>query len=139
MHFEQSPADKLNHIHNFQLQGDHVLMIGDGQNDAGALKQSDVGMVLTEDVHAFFPACDVLVDARNFNRLNDFIRFSRTSVNIVKVSFLLSLIYNFIGVGLAAAGQLSPVFAAIFMPLSSMSVVAFAVGMSSLYAHWRKL
>jgi Cu+-exporting ATPase len=139
MHFEQSPADKLNHIRNFQGQGDHVLMIGDGLNDAGALKQSDVGMVLTEDVHAFFPACDVLVDARNFNRLSDFIRFSRTSVNIVKVSFLLSLVYNFIGVGLAAAGQLSPVFAAIFMPLSSMSVVAFAVGMSSLHAQLRKL
>jgi Cu+-exporting ATPase len=139
MHFEQSPADKLNHICLFQSQGDHVLMIGDGLNDAGALKQSDVGMVLTEDVHAFFPACDVLADARNFNRLHDFIRFSRTSVDIVKVSFLLSMVYNTIGVGLAAAGQLSPVFAAIFMPLSSMSVVAFAVGMSSWYAQWRKL
>jgi Cu+-exporting ATPase len=96
-------------------------------------------MVLTEDVHAFFPACDVLVDAKNFSRLDDFIRFSHNSVDIVKVSFLLSLVYNFIGVGLAAAGQLSPVFAAIFMPLSSMSVVAFAVGMSSVFAQWRKL
>jgi Cu+-exporting ATPase len=139
MHFEQSPADKLNHICKLQSQGDHVLMIGDGLNDAGALKQSDVGMVLTEDVHAFFPACDVLVDAKNFNRLENFIRFSRTSVDIVKVSFLLSMVYNTIGVGLAAAGQLSPVFAAIFMPLSSMSVVAFAVGMSSLFAERRKL
>jgi Cu+-exporting ATPase len=139
MHFEQSPADKLNHIGKLQSQGDHVLMIGDGLNDAGALKQSNVGMVLTEDVHAFFPACDILVDAKNFSRLDQFIRFSRTSVNIVKVSFLLSMVYNFIGVGLAAAGQLSPVFAAIFMPLSSMSVVAFAVGMSSLFAERRKL
>jgi Cu+-exporting ATPase len=139
MYFEQSPADKLQYIQKMQTQGDHVLMIGDGLNDAGALKQSDVGMVLTEDVHAFFPACDVLVDARNFDRLDKFIRFSQTSINIVKASFLLSLVYNFIGVGLAASGQLSPVFAALFMPLSSMSVVAFAVGMSSLFAQWRKL
>lgn len=114
-------------------------MAGDGLNDAGALRQSNVGLVLTEDVHAFFPACDVLMDASRFNQLPDFIRFSKTSVSIVKVSFLLSLVYNFIGIGLAVSGSLSPVFAAIFMPLSSMSVVAFAVGMTSLYAWFRKI
>jgi Cu+-exporting ATPase len=139
LHFEQSPSDKLSFIRELQTQGEKVLMVGDGLNDAGALKQSDVGMVLTEDVHAFFPACDVLVDARQFSRLNDFICFCQTSVNIVKVSFLLSVVYNFIGLSLAVSGNLSPVFAAVFMPLSSMSVVAFAVGMSSLYAKIRKL
>jgi P-type Cu+ transporter len=139
LHFEQSPSDKLQFIAQLQEKGEKVLMAGDGLNDAGALKQSDVGLVLTEDVHAFFPACDVLMDASQFSRLPDFIRFSQTSVNIVKVSFLLSMVYNFIGVGLAVSGSLSPVFAAIFMPLSSMSVVGFAVGMSSLYARLRKL
>jgi Cu+-exporting ATPase len=139
LNFEQSPSDKLSFIRELQTQGEKVLMVGDGLNDAGALKQSDVGMVLTEDVHAFFPACDVLVDARQFSRLNDFICFCQTSVNIVKVSFLLSVVYNFIGLSLAVSGNLSPVFAAVFMPLSSMSVVAFAVGMSSLYAKIRKL
>jgi P-type Cu+ transporter len=139
LHFEQSPSDKLQFIAQLQTRGEKVLMAGDGLNDAGALKQSDVGLVLTEDVHAFFPACDVLMDARQFSRLPEFIRFSQTSVNIVKVSFLLSLVYNFIGISLAVSGSLSPVFAAIFMPLSSMSVVGFAVGMSSLYARFRKL
>ncbi len=79
------------------------------------------------------------MDGRQFPRLYDYIRFCRISVNIVKVSFLLSLVYNFIGISLAVSGNLSPVFAAIFMPLSSMSVVGFAVGMSSLYATFRKL
>ncbi len=138
MHFEQSPADKLNYVKALQQNGKKVLMVGDGLNDAGALKQSDVGMVLTEDIHAFFPACDVLVDAKNFERLHDIIYFSRTSVNIVKASFLFSMVYNVIGLSWAISGNLSPVFAAILMPVSSISVVGFAVGFSSLFAHWRK-
>lgn len=139
LHFEQSPADKLNFIKALQDEGEKVMMIGDGLNDAGALKQSDVGMVLSEDVHAFFPACDILADAAKFPLIEDIIRFSKTSINIVKVSFLLSMVYNFIGIGWAISGNLSPVFAAILMPVSSISVVGFAVGMSSLYAKWRKL
>lgn len=139
LNFEQSPTDKLNYVKHLQTKGEKVLMIGDGLNDAGALKQSDVGMVLTEDVHAFFPACDILADARKLDRLHDIIRFSRTSVNVVKLSFLLSMVYNVIGLAWAVSGNLSPVFAAILMPVSSISVVAFAVGATSLWAKWRKL
>ena len=137
--FEQSPVAKLKQIKSLQEAGNKVLMVGDGLNDAGALKQSDVGMVLTDDVHAFFPACDILADARKFNRLYDVIRFSRTSVNIVKASFLFSMVYNVIGLTWAISGNLSPVFAAILMPVSSISVVGFAVGVSSIYARKRKL
>src|SRR5699024_8101128 len=139
MHFEQSPSDKLQYIKTLQNKGDKGLMIGDGLNDAGALKQSNVGMVLSEDVQSFFPACDVLPDAKQFTRLDDIVRFSKTSINNVKGSFLVSMIYNFLGISWAVSGQLSPVFAAILMPVSSISVVGFAVGMSSLYARWRKL
>lgn len=138
MHFEQSPLDKLNYIKSIQQLHKNVLMIGDGLNDAGALKQSEVGMVLTDDVQSFFPSCDILMDAKKFNRLNDVIRFSKTSVNIVKASFLFSMIYNVIGLSWAISGNLSPVFAAILMPVSSISVVGFAVGLSSLFAHLRK-
>lgn len=138
LHFEQSPLDKLNYIKYIQQRQKNVLMIGDGLNDAGALKQSEVGMVLTDDVQAFFPSCDILMDAKKFHRLNDVILFSKTSVNIVKASFLFSMIYNVIGLSWAISGNLSPVFAAILMPVSSISVVGFAVGLSSLFAHFRK-
>lgn len=139
LNFNQQPIDKLNFIKGKQEEGEKVMMIGDGLNDAGALKQSDVGMVLSDDVHAFFPACDVLADANEFKKLPDIIRFSKTSVNLVKVSFLLSLVYNFIALSMAVSGLLSPVFAAIFMPLSSISVVAFAVGSTALFARIRGL
>ncbi len=127
LHFNQSPADKLRYIQKLQADHERVLMMGDGLNDAGALRQADVGVALTEDVNTFFPASDALLDASQFSRLPDLLQFSRAAVNMVKISFLLSLVYNGIGLSWAVSGQLSPVFAALFMPLSSLSVVLLAV------------
>lgn len=137
--FNQKPQDKLDFIKKEQKAGNHVLMIGDGLNDAGALRQSNVGIALSEDVQAFSPACDAILDASQFGRLTDFLGFSKTALRIVKASFILSLVYNFIGIGWAVSGKLSPVMAAIFMPLSSLSVVLFAVGMTYLFAKLKKL
>jgi Cu+-exporting ATPase len=137
--FNQKPQDKLDFIRREQDAGRHVLMIGDGLNDAGALRQSNVGIALSEDVQAFSPACDAILDASMFSRLTNFLQFSKTALAIVKASFILSLVYNFIGIGWAVSGQLSPVMAAIFMPLSSLSVVIFAVGMTYLFAKRKKL
>jgi P-type Cu+ transporter len=137
--FKQKPQDKLNFISKEQQQGNHVLMVGDGLNDAGALRQSDVGIAISEDIKIFLPACDAILDASKFGQLTDFVQFSKTALNIVKASFVLSLVYNFIGIGWAVTGQLSPVLAAIFMPLSSISVVLFAVGLTHLFAYFKKL
>lgn len=137
--FKQKPQDKLNFINNEQRKGNHVLMIGDGLNDAGALRQSDVGIAISEDIKVFSPACDAILDASKFGQLADFLHFSKISLNIVKASFVLSLVYNFIGIGWAISGHLSPVLAAIFMPLSSISVVLFAVGLTHLFAYFKKL
>ncbi len=134
MHFKQSPQDKLNYIQELQEQGFHVLMVGDGLNDAGALQQSDVGIALTNDITAFTPAADAILDARTFQLLPKFIQFSRISRNIIISAFILSFIYNIVGIGFAMAGLLTPLFAAILMPLSSISVVVFATGMTNLKA-----
>jgi Cu+-exporting ATPase len=139
IYFKQKPQDKLNFINNEQQKGNHVLMIGDGLNDAGALRQSNVGIAISEDIKVFSPACDAILDASRFGQLADFLKFSKTSLNIVKASFILSLVYNFIGIGWAVTGELSPVLAAIFMPLSSISVVLFAVGLTHLFAYFRRL
>ncbi len=137
--FKQKPQDKLNFISQEQKNGNHVLMVGDGLNDAGALRQSDVGIAISEDIKVFSPACDAILDASKFGQLTDFLQFSKTALNIVKASFVLSLVYNFIGIGWAVTGQLSPVLAAIFMPLSSISVVLFAVGLTHLFAYFKRL
>jgi len=123
--FDQKPKDKLEYIKYHQSEGAKVLMIGDGLNDAGALAQSDVGISVSENVNVFSPACDAILDATKFTAIPNFIKASKSGIRIVKWSFGLSFIYNVIGLYFAVTGQLQPVVAAILMPLSSISVVAF--------------
>lgn len=125
LHFFQSPHDKLNYIKQLKQEGKHVLMVGDGLNDAGALQFADTGISIADEVYHFSPACDAILDSAQFDKLAGFIRFTKTSVKVVKSSIFISLAYNVTGVTIAAMGLLTPVIAAILMPLSSVSVVVF--------------
>ncbi len=124
--FNQKPADKAEFIKKLQNNNETVLMTGDGLNDAGALMQSDVALTIADTAYHFSPASDAVLEAAQFHRLANFIRFTKTSLNIVKLSFTISFFYNIIGIGFAISGNLSPIVAAILMPISSVSVVAFA-------------
>lgn len=126
LYFRQLPSDKLNFIKRIKSSNDKILMLGDGLNDAGALAQSDVGIAVTENISYFSPACDAILDAQSFKKISDFLNFSRTSVKIIYLSFIISFIYNIVGLSFAIEGMLSPIVAAILMPLSSISVVSFA-------------
>jgi len=124
--FNQKPGDKAEFIKALQEKGEKVLMTGDGLNDAGALMQADVALTIADKAYHFSPASDAVLEAGEFARLARFVGFTKTSLNIVKLSFIISFFYNVIGVSIALSGNLSPVIAAILMPISSVSVVAFA-------------
>ncbi len=125
MQFSQTPIDKLNYIDALQKTNAHVMMIGDGLNDAGALKAADTGISISENTANFSPASDVILDASEFSKLPSFLRFSKGTMKVIYGSFCISLLYNIIGLSFAVQGNLSPVIAAILMPLSSVSVIGF--------------
>ncbi|MBV7440150.1 heavy metal translocating P-type ATPase metal-binding domain-containing protein [Weeksellaceae bacterium TAE3-ERU29] len=124
--FNQTPQDKLDFIKELQKKGDKVMMLGDGLNDAGALKQSDVGIAVAEDMNSFSPSCDAILGSQSFERIPQFLKLSKIGLNLVKTAFVISFLYNFIGLSFAVTGNLTPVVAAILMPISSVSVVLFS-------------
>ncbi len=125
--FRQSPQDKLAYVHSLQQGGEQVMMVGDGLNDAGALQQSQVGIALSEGENNFTPASDAILDAGAFELLPVFQGFAKSSMKLVKAGFFISALYNLTGMTIAVSGMLTPLFAAVLMPLSSLTTVVFGV------------
>ena len=125
MFFNQKPDSKMRLIEKIQSEEKQVAMIGDGLNDAGALKQADIGIAISENVNVFSPACDAIMDASQLSNLDEYVSISQKGIRIIKLSFIFSFLYNAIGLFFALTGQLQPVIAAILMPLSSISIVIF--------------
>jgi Cu+-exporting ATPase len=125
-----SPEQKKNHIIDFEDNHEKTLMIGDGLNDAGALETAHVGMAITENAHTFSPACDIILEADNMDMIPEILRYAKTHQRIIQWSFGISLLYNIIGLSFAVQGQLNPFIAAVLMPISSITIMAFTTGMA---------
>ncbi len=139
IYFKQSPQQKLNYINDLQKGNKTVLMVGDGLNDAGALKQSNAGISISENINNFSPACDGILEASSFNKFKEFIDFSKVSKKIIIASFIISFIYNIIGIYFAVTGNLSPLFAAVLMPLSSITIVVFTTAATNFFGKLKGL
>lgn len=136
--FYQSPDDKYEAVCFLQQRNQKkVLMVGDGLNDAGALQQSDVGIAVSESAKTFTPASDAILDGAAVTQLDQILYLAKKSGNVVRVAFLVSIVYNIVGLYFALQGQLSPVVAALLMPLSSVSIILLTLFLSEWYG--RKL
>lgn len=132
--FDQAPQDKMDFIHRLQEKGYKVMMAGDGLNDAGAFMQSHVALSVADDIYHFSPAADIIIDSAKLSMIAKLHRFARFSLNMVRASFVVSFIYNIAGLTYALSGQMTPVIAAILMPISSVTVVALAIFGTNLIA-----
>lgn len=132
--FNQTPKDKFDYVLNLQAAGKKVIMVGDGLNDAGALGIANVGIAVSEDIFRFTPSSDGIIQANKLHELNYFIALSYHAKKVLKICLAFSIMYNSIGLGFAVLGLLTPLVAAILMPLSSITIVGLSTLLISIRA-----
>ena len=131
--FEQTPQQKATQIQALQQNGKNVIYLGDGINDVGALGMANVGIALSEDMFRFTPSSDAILEAKYLSQIPQMLVLGRYAKRVLQICLAFSLSYNIFGLSVAISGQLTPLFAAILMPISSIMIVL----LSTLLIHWK--
>ena len=123
-----SPEEKLNIVRDTRRDGSTVVMVGDGANDAAALAAADVGIAVRGGAEVSLQAAPVFVSSGQLTTIHNLMVGARRTSRVIYAMFAVSLSYNILAVVLAMAGLISPLAAALLMPISSVSVLAIVLG-----------
>jgi Cu2+-exporting ATPase len=129
---EVLPEDKDLAVAKLQRQGE-VVMIGDGINDAPALVRADVGIALGSGTDVSIASADIVLLSSDLAKVDQAARLSQRTLRTVRQNIALSISYNSIMVPLAMMGLVTPLVAAITMPISSLLVIGNAARISTLF------
>ncbi len=120
-----SPEDKLRRVR--EGVGSKIVMVGDGANDASALAAADVGIAVKGGAEVALQAAPVFISTGDLTSITTLMQGSRNAMRLIETAFAVSLAYNVVAVALAMAGMITPLVAALLMPISSVTVLAMTL------------
>ncbi|MFC2103060.1 heavy metal translocating P-type ATPase [Bacteroidota bacterium] len=129
---EVLPSDKSKTILKYRQKNKFVGMVGDGINDAPALAQADVGFAIGTGTDIAIDTGDIVLMNGDLTGVPKAIKLSKETIKTIKQNLFWAFIYNTLGVPLAALGLLNPMFAALAMSISSVSVISNSLRLKKL-------